>query len=336
MQHDRTTRPTVRLLHELNDGWCNPFQPRAISDGRWEDAQPLSHLDHPILTKCRTALTDHTTSNKIISCSQDLRLIEVRSSQWRAGVWTADDGTRWTLAAGLAKGGHEDREDFYEALKRQCSTPEGRQALLPTELDWDLLKRETAARVLSEWELSVQDEVRHLLQEASHAGTARTSIPHPLPPSKRDEQSTKREPLATVELSITIEDGIEDICLSFIEQSQPGSRLAHRLEYRLLTCIAPPEQGWDKSFDIYSAMEEEGHCSRQISILEKAKSQGHLVTSVPGRVAHVTHRRHIADASVEGKAVRALCDIFFVPRTDPDSLPQCPECERRYRELPQR
>ena len=336
MQHDRTTRPTVRLLHELNDGWSNPFQPRAISDERWEDVQPLSHLDHPILTKCRTALGDHTVSNRTISCSQDLRLIEIRSSQWRAGVWTADDGTHWTLAAGLAKGGHEDREDFYEALKRQCSTPEGRQALLPTKLDWNLLKRKTAARVLSEWELSVQDEVCQLLQEASHAGTARATIPHPLTPSKSDGQSTNREPLATVELSITTEDGIEDICLSFIEQSQPGSRLAHRLEYRLLTCIAPPEQGWDKSFDIYSAMEDEGHCSRQISILEEAKSQGRLVTSVPGYVAHVTHRRHIADASVEGKAVRALCDTFFVPRTDPDALPRCPECERRYRELPQR
>ncbi len=336
MQHDRTTRPTVRLLHELNDGWSNSFQLRAISDERWEDIQPLSHLDHPILTKCRTALGENGVPNRTISCSQDLRLIEIRSSQWRAGVWTADDGTQWTLAAGLAKGGHEDREDFYETLKRQCSTPEGRQALLPTELDWDLLKRETAARLLSEWELSVQDEVCQLLQEASHGNTARATIPHPLPPSKRDQQSTRREPLATVELSITTEDGIEDICLSFIEQSKPNSRLAHRLEYRLLTCIAPPEQDWDKSFGIYSAMEAEGHCSHQISILEKAKSQGRLVNSVPGCVAHVTHRRHIADASVEGKAVRALCDTFFVPRTDPAPLPRCPECERRYRELPQR
>ena len=150
MQHDRTTRPTVRLLHELNDGWSNSFQLRAISEERWEDIQPLSHLDHPILTKCRTALGENGVPNRPISCSQDLRLIEIRSSQWRAGVWTADDGTHWALAAGLAKGGHEDRDDFYEALKRQCSTPEGRQALLPTELDWYLLKRETAAQLLSE------------------------------------------------------------------------------------------------------------------------------------------------------------------------------------------
>ena len=124
--------------------------------------------------------------------------------------------------------------------------------------------------------------------------------------------------------------------LPVIEQSKPNSRLAHRLEYRLLTCIAPPEQDWDKSFDIYSAMEAEGHCSHQISILEEAKSQGRLVNSVPGCVAHVTHRRHIADASVEGKAVRALCDTFFVPRTDPTPLPRCTECERRYKELPRR
>ncbi|WP_390882642.1 DUF3039 domain-containing protein [Actinomyces massiliensis] len=60
----------------------------------------------------------------------------------------------------------------------------------------------------------------------------------------------------------------------------------------------------------------------------------HTWKSVPGEVAHRAHRLHIGDAAVQGTAVRALCGVFFVPRTDPTDLPYCEECSRRYAQLP--
>ena len=59
----------------------------------------------------------------------------------------------------------------------------------------------------------------------------------------------------------------------------------------------------------------------------------HLEIS-PRRGSARAHRRHIGDAAVQGTAVRALCGVFFVPRTDPTDLPYCEEYSRRYAQLP--
>jgi hypothetical protein len=228
------------------------------------------------------------------------------------------------VAAGLAKGGHEDHEDFYEQLKRQCGTKTGREALLPTAEDLRLLRRETVAKILTDWERLVQELARRLLEEAMHNGRSRLAVPHPTEPA----------PLTTVDLEFSADDDIEEFVLSFIDHTQRGSQLAYLLERRLLTSIAPPQQDWDVAGGIYSAMEAPGHGNRQVARLQEAVKNSQLLESVPGEVAHRAHRLHIGDAAVQGTAVRALCGVFFVPRTDPTDLPYCEEYSRRYAQLP--
>ncbi len=168
VQHDPTARPTLRLLAELLERWPDPYEKRAITEQRWDDVQPLSRLSHPILVKSRSLSEAEPVANRIIECSRDLRLMKVRASQWRAGVWFDPEGVQWVVAAGLAKGGHRDHEDFYQRLERQCDTERGRKALLPTDEDARLLKRETAARALTDWELAVQALAVDLLAGALH------------------------------------------------------------------------------------------------------------------------------------------------------------------------
>lgn len=332
VQHDTTARPTLRLLGALTEGWTDTYQARAIKEHRWADIQPLSHLSHPLLEKCHTVLGTDGEATQAIACSGDLRLAEVRTSQWRGGVWTDHtDGTQWIVAAGLAKGGHRDREDFYEVLGRQCGTAAGKQALLPTEEDRLLLKRETAARVMADWELKVQAITAELLSELSQRidpsqrHRSRTTIPHPI----------KEEGIAEIEIIIEVVDGIEEIVLTFLSRSRPGSHLDTVLVQRLLTSIAPPQQDWDTVYGTYSAMEAPGHCAQQAEVLKEALAQRRLLESIPGQVAHHAHRRDIGVAAVNGTAVRSLCGTWFVPRTDPDRLPRCEECESRYSGLPQ-
>jgi len=250
--------------------------------------------------------------------------MEVRTSQWRAGVWLDSEGVQWVVIAGLAKGGHRDHEDFYQRLERQCDTERGRKALLPTDEDARLLKRETAARVLTDWELAVQALAVDLLAGALHHGCHRVVVPHP----------TKTIPLAEVELEFITGDGIEEFVLSFINNTRQGTHLAYVMERRLLISIAPPEQEWDLAGGIYSAMEESGHCARQIERLRDASRERRLLDSDRGHVAHRVHRRHIGDASVDGRAVRSLCGVYFVPLTDPDALPECEECTWRCTQFP--
>lgn len=325
--HDPSARPTLRLLRALSDGWEDAFQHRAVSEERWDDVQPLSSLRHPILLKCRNtfeAKPHDRRSRRPIACSRDLRLEEIRFSQWRAAIWLDDDGVQWIVAAGRAKGNHEDREDFYEILDRQCSTEEGRDALLPTDADRNLLKRETAARILTDWELSLQPIVARLLENAVTTGRSRTAIPHPI----------HSRLLTELELEVAIGADVEEFVLTFINHQQPGSPLAYALERRLLISIAPPEQDWDVGSGIYAAMEAPGHAQSQIGELRRAVDENRLLESTPGQSAHRAHRRHIGDAAVSGRALRALCGVFFVPRTDPEKLPCCTECEQTYNSLP--
>lgn len=170
MQHDPTARPTLRFLAELTQGWEDPHERRAITDERWDAVQPLSHLSHPILDKCRdllnTTTSDAPAANRTIACSRDLRL----------------------------------------------------------------LRRETVAKILTDWERLVQELARRLLEQAMRDGHSRLAVPHPTEPA----------PLTTVDLEFSADDDIEEFVLSFIDHTQRGSQLAYLLERRLLTSIAPP------------------------------------------------------------------------------------------------
>jgi hypothetical protein len=83
-------------------------------------------------------------------------LLEIRASQWRGGIWKDPaTGVHWLVVAGLAKGEHHDRDDFYKRVEREEETGDPTR-WLPTPDDERLLKRETAARLITEWELAVQ------------------------------------------------------------------------------------------------------------------------------------------------------------------------------------
>lgn len=93
---------------------------RALEAGEVTAVQPLSALRHPILQKASASFGDNpaqdTYVGPIASVSSEV-LLEIKHGQWRAGVWIDDDAC-WVITAGLAKGGHQDRDDFYKRLER--------------------------------------------------------------------------------------------------------------------------------------------------------------------------------------------------------------------------
>lgn len=68
--------------------------------------------------------------------------------------------------------------------------------------------------------------------------------------------------------------------------------------------------------------------------LEVLSTDRELAVSEPGRHSHYAHREHLAGSTIEGRAVRALCGVFFVPTQDHERLQVCPDCDHRYRALP--
>ena len=177
----------------------------------------------------------------VIAWSRELRLLEVKSSQWRAGAWRdPETGVHWLLVAGLALGDHEDREDFYQRVERRDDA--GRTSdWLPTEADTRLLKQETSARLMTEWEVLVQRKVRDALSEVHAGGSTRVVIPHPMP---------GQDPIATLNLVVSPvrEEGYEadEIEAEILAgRKYRGSNLEWQLRIRVLITLSPPEQGWD-------------------------------------------------------------------------------------------
>ncbi|MBK8463298.1 MAG: DUF3039 domain-containing protein [Nigerium sp.] len=332
--HSRRARPTLRLLTEdLVDGWASPHPRRLLNDRRLIELHPLSELPHPIISKAAEAFGhDQATDNHAgpISSSARLPLLEIKSGQWRGGVWLdVETGVHWLVTAGLAKGNHLDRDDFYQCVKRADKRRETHR-WLPTDEDRRLLKQETAARLLTEWELTVQRQVLQGLREIHAGGTIRLDVHHPVSANRH---------LATVDLAITEvrESGYQADEVELTVTSDcgyAGSNLIWQLTTRALITVSPPEQGWDRYRDSYSTIADPGYFSARVQELDLLDTHNQLTESEPGQHAHYAHRQHLAGSTINGHAVRALCGSYSVPTQDHASLPECPICRERIDAFP--
>lgn len=105
---------------------------------------------------------------------------------------------------------------------------------------------------------------------------------------------------------------------------------------QLLAAISPPEQGWDVGGGIYSNLLETGALAKQLATLRDLTARHEIATTASGKTAHYVHRRNLAEQTVEGRALRALCGVYFVPRQDTESLDRCPACTALYMEFSSR
>jgi hypothetical protein len=333
--HSRRARPTLRVLtRDLTSAWDSPYTQRALDAKDYNCLHPLSELPHPIIAKAAESFQGNSAADDsfvgIIAASTRLRLLEIKTGQWRGAIWQDQaDGTNWLIAAGLAKGGHQDHDDFYVQLQRANDTGAVDQ-WLPTAEDRNLLKKETAAALITQWELGIQEVMLTALRQVHAGGEVHGSIPHPMP---------GHQPLAAYTLTVTQfrEPDYAADEVEFETRPQPqaaGSELLWQAVIRALIALNPPEQDWDRDRDSYMTIAEPGTFTTRLVALEDLVTRGELGTSEPGTVSHYTHRKHIADSTVDGTAVRALCGVFFVPTRDHLALKVCPDCETAHTNLP--
>lgn len=222
-----------------------------MAEGRLEALHPLSELPHPLIEKAaRSFGIDPADDNFVgpIASSTRLPLHEIKQSQWRGAVWEdLRTGVCWLVAAGLAKGGHQDRDDFYRQIDREDKAGDPTR-WLPTAQDIRLLKQETAARLRTEWELRTQEAVFQALHEIHAGGTRRFGIAHPVPGHGRFAQIA-----LTVSAVREAAYEADEVLVEVIPENQhAGSNLLWQLTVRILTSIEPPEQRWDRFGDAYS------------------------------------------------------------------------------------
>ena len=103
------------------------------------------------------------------------------------------------------------------------------------------------------------------------------------------------------------------------------------------TSISPFEQDWHThevagrpTFSIVVLL---GALQAAPERIDMQASDGQLGSSIPGAWAHRVVGREIVNNVIEGRAMRALCGTWFVPRQDWQSKPVCPTCELVYANL---
>ncbi|WP_020421175.1 DUF3039 domain-containing protein [Amycolatopsis sp. ATCC 39116] len=334
----RRARPTLRTLREdLTNGWESPYPPRQLSIGNYEELHPLADLPHPIITKAAASFPEEAADDnyvgRIQSCSS-LTLLEVKAGQWRGGVWIDDAGTCWLLIAGLAKGDHEDHDDFYERIARIEADGPGIAALRPTDEDIRLHKREAVSAAMQQWDLDTQVTLTEQLHSVQDGGTTRAVIRHPL----ADRLPPSEQTFAEVRLTMTpVRDDdyeADEIDLEILTSSRwAGSGLEWQFILRALSVLNPPEQSWDRVGNTFSTIAEPGDYVHRVRELDQLNAQQELAQSQPGQHAHYTHRRGLTESTYNGSAVRALCGVVFVPMQDHVDMPSCPTCQQRYQQL---
>ncbi|WP_392467801.1 DUF3039 domain-containing protein [Arsenicicoccus cauae] len=331
--HHRRARPTLRVLREdLTSGWTSPQPQRALADGRLPDLHPLSELPHPIIAKAKDAFgADPADDNYVgpIACSRQLHLREIKQSQWRGGVWEdPDTHVCWLVVGGLAKGDHQDRDDFYQRLEREDQTGDPTR-WLPTDDDLRLLKQETAARLRTTWELDTQHAVLDALRAIHAGGTTRLHFHHPIPGQGHFAHAD-----ITVQPVRETDYQADEILVEITPQPRyAASNLLWQLTLRILISLEPPEQRWDRYGNTYANIAEPGAWHHRAKALSHLDHTGQLEASQPGTTSHYSHRKHLAGSTINGHAVRALCGTYFVPHQDHQTLPTCPTCQQRLNEL---
>jgi hypothetical protein len=182
---------------------------------------------------------------------------------------------------------------------------------IPTEADWRLLKQETAARMVTEWELALQSQAWEALGAVHEGGAMSGVIDHPNP---------ERAPIARFTLSVVkvreadYEADEVEIELS-PERAFAGSNVLWQATIRFLISVNPPEQGWDRDRNTYMTIAEPGALAVRAGQLQRLVGENELGESVPGTHSHYAHRQHLAGHTIEGKSVRALCGCLL--RTHP-------------------
>lgn len=325
----RRARPTIRaLVEDLDHGWSQPWPPRLLKTRDFDSLTPLSALPHPIIEKSASDIgEDPARDNPVgsIASSRTIPLLEVKTAQWRGAVWSdPETGSNWLVAAGRAKGGHQDHDDFYRRIERAAKSGL-LESWLPGEDDLRLLKRETAARILHDLELEIQSLTTDALERALNTGTGAFSVLHP----------KSRGQLATV--AVEIHEGDDSIDTVIVEVDPApqfrASVLAWTVALRVLITLWPPEQDWDPHSFTFSNMLPSGSLISRLRRLTGICERKELAESTPGSQSHYFHTPGILDSTVNGTAVKALCGVYVVTRQNPDGLPVCPECTSRRARL---
>jgi hypothetical protein len=312
-------RVTLRCLCEdLVDDWGSVAEQRAfqrlraaaVSSGKdsdvalvLEEAPTTACASHPLVAGFRASFESDSAGirRESISGLSDPHWWKQKVSRWRGAATDAEVvgvGEAWLCAGGLRAAG--ESRDFYKSFMKGIETA-GAERYLP----------------------ALEDRLLH--------------VPAPSP-----------EPVAEVLAHLSFEvhrevgegEELVELFMQVSDQDHARPSLVQLLIDTAQSVVEPVVDAWR----VLPGVGTSQIWSTLISVetlrnAREVRSSG----AVPVRLresrlrlgvqAHYTQKDGIVSATVEGDAVRGLCGRWFVPTSNPDSLPVCPSCKDEYSRL---
>lgn len=349
-------RVTLRCLCEdLASDWRDVAQQRAfvtlrtVAASDQKDSDVVRALDevpttalaaHPLVDSFRSAFESNEPSvlRESISGLTNPHWWKQKTSRWRGAATDAamigvDEA--WPCAGGLRAG--KEARDFYVSFTTSIKQ-HGPDKYLPADEDRRVQAVEEKLARREAWMTQMRLATLICLAEADTSGERR-SLHVPLPgPASVDKalihvrfelERIRDDDEELVELFVTVE--VEDHTVPNLVQSAI---------HAVRSVVEPVEDAWrvlpgPGTSEIWAALVAPETLTAAHGAVDTGELPEELAESalLLGIHAHYAPKGHIVDATVEGDPVRGLCGQWFVPTTNPDTLPLCPTCKEKHAAL---
>lgn len=349
-------RVTLRCLCEdLVDDWGSVAEQRAfqrlraaaVSSGKdsdvalvLEEAPTTACASHPLVAGFRASFESDSAGirRESISGLSDPHWWKQKVSRWRGAATDAEVvgvGEAWLCAGGLRAAG--ESRDFYKSFMKGIETA-GAERYLPALEDRRVQRVEQKLARVDAWTEQLRVSVLVCISEASEAReSVLLHVPAPSP-----------EPVAEVLAHLSFEvhrevgegEELVELFMQVSDQDHARPSLVQLLIDTAQSVVEPVVDAW-------RVLPGVGTSQIWLTLIsvETLRNAREVRSSgaVPVRLresrlrlgvqAHYTQKDGIVSATVEGDAVRGLCGRWFVPTSNPDSLPVCPSCKDEYSRL---
>ena len=330
-------RPTLRALAMLPDDTFDVASARSALARAKATSDPaerldiltglrLDDLDHPLLADARARFADggkpdvHKSGTKAAGSP----IYEVRDPQgagWRGAV-SIEHAIGWLVFA--------DRHDRFHATVAAYLSKATAQ-WRPGELDRQLADREAAARRLDRWKCETLSAFLDLLGNAALTGPSSSTL------TIADEEGNRcavsleviHDAPATVPADAHTTSSLLQVNVTFRADAYDVVRQLAALVSLLHDASAPLEQAFlpDGGLMLLMTLTHARLAQLTTTLADSGGTRPPDVVEAP-TVLHAVGKPDLVEGLVLGRAARALCGAWFVPRFDATcELPVCETCE---------
>lgn len=351
-------RVTLRCLCEdLKSDWGSVAQQRSFKSLRLAvssegpdsdvalalDGVPvIARINHPLVSSFYSSFEsqDDDVHRPGISGLSDPQWWQLKTGRWRGAATNAphevEEDEVWLCAGGLRAGG--DDRDFYASFMKAVESS-GPRMFLPSAEDRRLLKVEEKVARRDAWLKQVRLTACITLHDSYASGEPRRlHVPGPAPSLVADPLAHVRFDLVTVGGG---DDELVEVILTVSIEDFDRRHLSDLAREAIQSVIEPIVDEWrllpgPGNDQIWATLVS----AEALRLAGLATENGELPKELDGSSlilgvqAHYTAKDGIVGATVEGDSVRGLCGVWFVPTSNPDEVPGCPQCREAYEHMP--